>query len=84
MSDYENLKVVELREIARSRGLRGWYRLRKAELVSFIVSEEQRQREEEELERQRQREEEELEKQRQRERSRLRDESQTPSQTRRS
>ena len=55
MSDYKNLKVVELKGIARSRGLRGWSRLRKAELISFIMSEEQRQREEEELERQRQR-----------------------------
>ena len=54
MSDYKNLKVVELKEIARSRGLRGWSRLRKAELISFITSAEQRQREEEELERQRQ------------------------------
>ncbi len=47
MSDYKNLKVVELREIARSRGLRGWYRLRKSELISFIMSEEQRRQEEE-------------------------------------
>ncbi len=49
-----NLKVPELREIARSRGLKGWYRLRKSDLISSIISEEQRQREEEELERQRQ------------------------------
>ncbi len=73
MSDYKNLKVVELREIARSRGLRGWYRLRKSELISFIISEEQRQREVEELERQRQREEEELERQRQQEEERRND-----------
>ena len=32
----ENLKVKELRDIARSRGLSGWYRLRKSELISFI------------------------------------------------
>ncbi len=53
MSNYKNLRVLELREIARSRGLRGWYRLRKAELISFIISEEQRQqREIEEAQRQ--------------------------------
>ena len=79
MSDYKNLKVVELKEIARSRGLRGWSRLRKAELISFITSVEQRQREEEELERQRQQEEEELEEQRQR----LRDERKSKSKARR-
>ncbi len=38
----KNLKVVELREIARSLGLKRWYRLRKAELISLIVSEEQK------------------------------------------
>ena len=37
-----NLKVTELREIARSRGLKGWYRLRKSDLISFITSEERR------------------------------------------
>ncbi len=47
MNDYKNLKVSELREIARSLKLRGWYRLRKAELISFIMSEEQRRQEEE-------------------------------------
>ena len=36
MSDYKNLKVVELREIAKSRGLRGYSRLRKSDLISFI------------------------------------------------
>ena len=36
----ENLKVVELREIARSRGLKGWYRLRKSDLISFIMEKE--------------------------------------------
>ncbi len=54
MSNYRNLKVVELKDIARSRGLRGWSRLRKAELIAFIASAEQRQRGEEELERQQQ------------------------------
>ena len=32
----ENLKVKELRDIAISQGLSGWYRLRKSELISFI------------------------------------------------
>ena len=65
------LKVPELREIARSRGLKGWYRLRKSDLISFIITndterevegqrrqdeEQQRQREAEELESQRQQE----------------------------
>ncbi len=40
------MKVVELRDIARSRGLKGWYRLRKSDLISFIISEEQRQQRE--------------------------------------
>ncbi len=39
--EMNNLKVAELREIARSRGLKGWYRLRKSDLISFITSEEQ-------------------------------------------
>ena len=47
MNDYKNSKVSEIREIARSLKLRGWYRLRKAELISFIMSEEQRRKEEE-------------------------------------
>ncbi len=54
-----NLKVPELREIARSRGLKGWYRLRKSDLISFIITndterevEEQR-RQDEEQQRQR-------------------------------
>ena len=36
----ENLKVKELRNIARPRGLSGWYRLRKSELISFIKDDE--------------------------------------------
>ncbi len=42
MNDYKNLKVLELREIAKSRGLKGYSRLRKSELISFIMSEEER------------------------------------------
>ena len=45
MNDYKNFKVSELREIARSLKLRGRYRLRKAELISFIMSEEQKRQE---------------------------------------
>ncbi len=49
----ESLKVKDLREIARSRGLKGWYRLRKSELISLITSKEaeRQQRELEEAER---------------------------------
>ena len=48
-----SLKVKDLREIAKSKGLKGWYRLRKSDLISFIVSEEKREREEAEQKRQR-------------------------------
>ncbi len=41
MSVYENLKVSDLRDIARSRGLRGWSKLRKDDLISFIVGNEE-------------------------------------------
>ena len=37
MNEYENLKVSNLRDIAKSRGLRGWARLRKTNLISFII-----------------------------------------------
>ena len=36
MSGYENLKVSELRVIAKSLGLRGWSRMKKDNLISFI------------------------------------------------
>ena len=36
MSDYKNFRIPELREIAKSRGLKGYSRLRKSELISFI------------------------------------------------
>ncbi len=32
----ESLRVKDLREIAKSKGLKGWYKLRKSELISFI------------------------------------------------
>ncbi len=40
MNEYENLKVSNLRDIAKSRGLRGWARLRKTNLISFIIDNE--------------------------------------------
>ena len=46
----ESLKVKDLRDIARSRGLKGWYRLRKSDLISLIASDEQRELEEAERE----------------------------------
>ena len=53
MNDYKNFKVLELREIAKSRGLKGYSRLRKSELISFIMSEEE-QHKNDEIERRRQ------------------------------
>ena len=66
---FGNLKVKELREIARSRGLKGWYRLRKSDLISFITSEEQRQ--EREIEEMRRRQEEEQRQKEQQEKERM-------------
>ena len=40
MNKYENQKVSDLREIARSRRLRGWSRLKKDDLISFIIGDE--------------------------------------------
>ncbi len=47
------MKVKDLREIAKSSGLRGYSRLRKSELISLIMSEEER-RKNDEIERRRQ------------------------------
>ncbi len=44
--EMESLRVKDLWEIVRSRGLKGWYRLRKSDLISFIALEEQRELEE--------------------------------------
>ena len=33
--DYENIRVAELEALARERGLRGYSRLRKAELIAL-------------------------------------------------
>ncbi len=34
---YDNRKISELRDVARSRGLKGWSRLQKSELASFLT-----------------------------------------------
>ncbi len=41
MSVYENLKVSDLQDIARYHGLRGWSKLRKDDLISFVVDNEE-------------------------------------------
>ena len=41
MNVYENLRVSDLRDIAKSRGLRGWSKLRKDDLISFIADNEE-------------------------------------------
>ena len=38
---YENLRVSDLQYIAKSRGLRGWSKLKKDDLVSFITDNEE-------------------------------------------
>ena len=35
-----HLRITDLRDIARSQGLKGWYRLRKSDLISFIKNNE--------------------------------------------
>ncbi len=40
MDAYKKLKVSDLRDIAKSRRLRGWSRLRKDDLISFIIGNE--------------------------------------------
>ena len=37
---YESLRVKDLQEILKSRGLKGWSRLKKSELISFIIGNE--------------------------------------------
>ena len=34
--EYENMRVPELKSLARDRGLRNYSRMRKAELVAFL------------------------------------------------
>ena len=38
---YENFRVPDLLKIARSRGLKGWSKLRKDDLISFIIDNEE-------------------------------------------
>ena len=35
--EYENMRVVELKSLARDQGLRDYSRIRKAELVGFLT-----------------------------------------------
>ncbi len=42
MSSYEKFRVSDIREILRSRGVRGWAGLRKKDLISFAESSEER------------------------------------------
>ncbi len=38
---YKSLRVKDLREILKSRGLRGWSKLKKDDLISFIIDNEE-------------------------------------------
>ena len=40
--DYENMRVTELKALAREHGLRGYSRLRKDVLIDFICDSERR------------------------------------------
>ena len=44
--NYETLKMPELKALTRERKLRGYSRLRRAELIAFLQNEEDRQQEE--------------------------------------
>ena len=41
MRTYENLRVSDLRDIAKSRDLKGWSKLKKDDLISFIIDNEE-------------------------------------------
>ena len=45
-NNYETLRMPELRALTREHRLRGYSRLRKAELIAFLQDEEDRQQEE--------------------------------------
>ncbi len=36
MGKYESLKVLELQDIAKTKGLKGWSKLKKSELITFL------------------------------------------------
>ncbi len=40
--DYNNMKVAELKAIAKEKGIKGYYKLKKAELVSALSDESQK------------------------------------------
>ena len=44
-NNYETLRMPELKALARDRKLRGYSRLRKAELIAFLLDEDRRQEE---------------------------------------
>ena len=44
-NNYETLRMPELKALARERGLRGYSRLRKAELIAFLQDEDRQQEE---------------------------------------
>ncbi len=76
---YSNKKIKDLREIAKSRGLKGWSGLRKYDLINFI----ERKEEERKAEEKQRLEAEESENQRQRDLTKLRDERKAKSKARR-
>ena len=41
-NNYETLRMPELKALARERGLRGYYQLRKADLIAFLQNNEHR------------------------------------------
>ena len=46
-NNYETLRMRELKGLARERRLRGYFRLRKAELIAFLQKDEEDRRQEE-------------------------------------
>ena len=76
---YSNKKIKDLREIAKSRGLKGWSGLRKYDLINFI----ERKEEERKAEEKQRLEAEKSENQRQRDLTKLRDERKAKSKARR-
>ena len=46
-NNYETLRMPELKALARERRLRGYSRLRKAELIAFLQKDEEDRRQEE-------------------------------------
>ena len=46
-NNYETLRMPELKTLARERKLRGYSRLRKAELIAFLQKDEEDRRQEE-------------------------------------